>query len=109
LPHALFSKVGRDAIGGNAPDQVPEDSLSRVRRTLEKQVGKDQEILMIRFSKVDDDEVSGFLKTRNKKNEVFLTDFAAKTTPSGTIEYLKIGEKRIRIARGNRAPRIGEG
>ena len=56
---------------------------------------------MVRFSCVNEDEISGFLKTRDGKNEVFLTDFAAKRIAGGTIEYLTIGEERIRIAKGN--------
>ena len=56
---------------------------------------------MVRFSCVNEDEISGFLKTRDGKNEVFLTDFAAKGMAGGTIEYLTIGEERIRIAKGN--------
>ena len=100
----MVGKVGSSADGGKDPNQVLEDSLSRVRRALEKQISKDQEILVIRFSKVDDDEVSGFLKTRNRKHEVFLTDFVAKTMPGGTIEYLEIGEKRIKIEKPKEEP-----
>ena len=104
-----IGRAGDSAKGKNTPERLPEDSLSRVRRALEKSVEGKQEILVIRFSSVDEDQISGFLKTRDRENEVFLTDFVAKTTSGRTIEYLKIGEERIRIARRNRAPRIGEG
>ena len=100
MPKTLTSRARSTTTGEKVTEKVPGDSLSRVRRALEKYVEGKQEILVIRFSSVDEDEISGFLKTRDGKNEVFLTDFAAKGMAGGTIEYLRIGEERIRIAKG---------
>jgi len=102
LPKTIARRAQSTTTGEKVAEKVPEDSLSRVRRALEKSVEGKQEILVIRFSSVDEDEISGFLKTRDRKNEVFLTDFAAKRIAGGIIEYLRIGEERIRIAKGKR-------
>ena len=45
-----------------------------------------------------------FSRPRDRQSKVFLTDFVAKKTASGTIEYLDIGEMRIKLARKNRVP-----
>ena len=102
MPKTLTSRARSTTTGEKVAEKVPGDSLSRVRRALEKYAEGKQEILVIRFSSVDEGEISGFLKTRDGKNEVFLTDFAAKGMAGGTIEYLRIGEERIRIAKGKR-------
>ncbi len=99
MSKTLAGRAQSAPAGENVAGKVEGESLSRIRQALEKQVEGKQEILMIRFSKINDDEISGFLKTRNRENKVFLTDFAAKTTSRGTIEYLKIGEKKVRIVK----------
>ncbi|OLC83757.1 MAG: hypothetical protein AUJ08_04975 [Thaumarchaeota archaeon 13_1_40CM_3_50_5] len=104
MPKKLASSAPSTTSGGKVEERVQENSLSRVRRALEKNAEGKQEILLIRFSRVAEDEISGFLKTRDRQSKVFLTDFVAKKTASGTIEYLDIDEMRIRLARRNRVP-----
>ncbi len=102
MPKTSASSAPSTTSGEKVAERVQEDSLSRVRRALEKNAEGKQEILLIRFSRVAEDEISGFLKTRDRESKVFLTDFVAKKTASGTIEYLDIGERRIKLARRNR-------
>ncbi len=108
MSKTLAGRAQSSPAGENVAGKVQEDSLSRVRQALEKQVEGKQDVLVIRFSKINDDEISGFLKTRNRENKVFLTDFVAKTTSGGTLEYLKIGEKKIRIVRKNEHSEVPE-
>ena len=102
MPKTLAGSAQSTTPGEKVAERVQEDSLSCVRRALEKNAEGKHEILLIRFSRVAEDEISGFLKTRDRGSKVFLTDFVARKTASGTIEYLDIGEMRIKLARRNR-------